>query len=116
MINEAHDLLYEKIKFHYPDQRSKREVLRNALKNYRVGKGMSLSFEAFKYLDDNNFYTFLAYPRPRIVESKELIWFDRISPSPYYVGKTEIYISDPVHQFTFEMVESFEDFILFLKA
>lgn len=115
-MNEAHKLLYEKIKFHYPDLRTEREVLRKALKNYRVGKGMSLNFEAFKYLDDNKFYDFLSYPKPQFLESKELIWFDKVSPSPYYVGKKEIYISDPVHQFTFEMVESFDDFILFLKA
>lgn len=115
-MNEAHDLLYEKIKFHFPDLRTKRDVLKKALKNYRMEKGLSLEFESFKYLADNNFYDFHKFARPRDLNSRELVLFDKLSTSPYYVGKQDIYISDVVHQFTFGVVESFEDFILYLLS
>lgn len=113
-MNEAHDLLFEKVRFHYGIS-DKKAVLKMALTNYRAGKGMSLQFEAFKYLADGNFYTFECFERPRDLCSRELVLFDKFSTSPYYVGKTHIYISDITHQFSFAMVNSFSEFILFLK-
>lgn len=114
-MNEAHDLLFEKVRFHY-DSSDQRVVLRQALKNFRQDKGMSLEFEAFKYLADGNFYDFECFPRPRDLNSRELVLFDKLSTSPYYVGKTDIYISDITHQFTFGMVTTFAEMIAYLKV
>lgn len=114
-MNETHAFLIEKLKDAFPDATSDRELLKLALRNYRKDKGMSLTFEAFKYLESNDIYSFEKLSRPNYLNSRELVLFDTLSTTPYYIGINFIYISDELHSFTLNMVDNFDDFLNYLK-
>lgn len=115
MITEAHNLLADQLLPLVPEADNAVKVLRKCVRNYRAGKGMSLSREAFLYLDKKKYYTFHKFPIKSQAQSKHLVWLDKCSVTPYYIGRQYIYISDPLQQFTYSLVEDFEGFIEYLK-
>ena len=114
-MNATHAFLVEQLKDVFPEAKTDRDILKCALRNYRKDKGMSLTFEAFRYLDSNKIYSFEQISRPDYLNSREIVLFDTLSTTPFYIGKNHIYITDELHVFTFTMVDNFEDFVKYLK-
>lgn len=115
-MKETHDFIYENTKELWPELgENRRAVLQKALKNFRGDKGMSLSYDAFNHLNDNKIYDFMKFNKPKFLQSRELMWFDKKSTSPYYIQGKYIYLSDEVHSFTFELIQNIDDFVAFLK-
>ena len=112
----AHTELLEKLSEFWPEGMSEEARLKKSLRNYRKGKGLSLTFDVFKYLDDNEKYEFVKLERPRILNSKDLILFDKWSETPYYVGLSHVYISDTSQSFTLAFIKTFDEFIDYLKS
>lgn len=115
-MNKTHAFLIDKLKDAFPDASTDRELLLLALRNYRKDKGMSLTFEAFQYLDNSKTYIFEQIPRPSYLNSRETVLLDKYSDSPYYIGKNFIYITDDMQIFAFQMADTFEQFMAYMKA
>lgn len=115
-MNQTHAFLIEKLKDAFPDAKTDRDILRSALRNFRKDKGMSLTFEAFQYLDNAKIYIFEQIPRPNYLNSRETVLLDKYSDTPYYIGKTHIYITDDMQIFAFNMADTFEKFMEYMNA
>lgn len=99
----------------YDEDLTPEKVVRKSLKNYRQGKGMSLTTDAYQFLKNKPHYSFMKFEMKADLDSRQLVWLDKHSETPYYIGRTYIYLSDPMHQFNFSMGETLDDFIDYLK-
>ncbi len=109
-LMHTHVFIYENTKTLWPSC-SIREVLRKAISNYRMGKGMRLSTEAFLHLKNNNLLEFESFKFNKNLQSRELILFDRCSEFPYYIKNRTIWLSDESHALTMGLVDEFADFL-----
>ncbi len=114
-MKESYQLLAEQLSPMFDGELTPEQTVRRGLKNYRAGKGMSLTTEAYKYLENKPYYTFMKFEMNSNVDSRLLVWLDNHSTTPYYVGRTYVYLTDPLHQFSYAMGESLEDFVEYLK-
>lgn len=104
-MNALHTELYENLKTLYPEILKPDEILHKSLKNYRKDKGYSLTYQAFKYLDDHKLYDFSKHDLESLdLQSRDLVLLEKNSTSLYYIGKKDIYISDVTHQVTISII------------
>lgn len=112
---QAHKKIYSVLSSEFMIQ-DERRVLKRAITNYRIGKGLSLSEEGFKILKEHNTFNFSNFPFNTYINSKIQTLLDQ-AESPYYIDENNtIWLSDETQIMQYSLTDDLDEFLKSLET